>query len=217
MRQLKFVTKICNGSKPELIHKANLGPQNRMALAATTLPNGLRVQHVSKQDLHFLYEEVMQQASYLQHGVQLHRGDVVLDIGAALTMHACMLGSPFQLAGSQISSHFPLIMRRLKHRAVLDGGSPGRRTRGERLLMHASMRLIKNEYGRSGGLSARRGSSCRRSHCHSCTRRSNTTSTAIDTGASSKVLNLALTIVIETPCRLVNSAASFKHLITMLS
>ncbi len=55
-----------------------------MALALSTLPNGLRVRHVSRQDLVFLYEEVMQQNSYLQHGVELRQGDVVLDIGMFL-------------------------------------------------------------------------------------------------------------------------------------
>lgn len=52
------------------------------SLRASTLPNGLRVHHVSQQDLNFIYDEVFVQRSYLQHGVALHLGDTVLDIGA---------------------------------------------------------------------------------------------------------------------------------------
>lgn len=52
------------------------------SLRASTLPNGLRVHHVSQQDLKFIYGEVYVQRSYLQHGVALHLGDTVLDIGA---------------------------------------------------------------------------------------------------------------------------------------
>lgn len=55
-------------------------------MPATTLPNGLTVQHISKQDLQFLFEEVFEQNCYLRHGVQLQRGDVVLDIGSNIGM-----------------------------------------------------------------------------------------------------------------------------------
>jgi 31-O-methyltransferase len=54
----------------------------KLALPISTLPNGLSVKHVSTQDLRFLYEEIFVQKCYLQHGVQLRPGDVVLDIGA---------------------------------------------------------------------------------------------------------------------------------------
>lgn len=51
-------------------------------MLTSVLPNGLTVQHVSRQDLQFLYEEIFEERCYLRHGVQLRRGDVVLDIGA---------------------------------------------------------------------------------------------------------------------------------------
>lgn len=76
-----------------------------MALATSTLPNGLRVQHVSRQDLVFIYEEVMQQNSYLQHGVELRLGDVVLDMGMLLdwqlqsSWHVALLLACSQLRG----------------------------------------------------------------------------------------------------------------------
>jgi hypothetical protein len=54
----------------------------QLAMPTSTLPNGLSVKHVSTQDLRFLYEEVFVHKCYLQHGVQLRPGDVVLDIGA---------------------------------------------------------------------------------------------------------------------------------------
>lgn len=46
-----------------------------------TLPNGLEVSVVSKLDLEFLYREIFEQRLYLQHGIQLQSGDVVLDCG----------------------------------------------------------------------------------------------------------------------------------------
>ena len=46
-----------------------------------TLPNGLEVSVVSRLDLDFLYREIFDQKQYLQHGIHLQSGDVVLDCG----------------------------------------------------------------------------------------------------------------------------------------
>lgn len=47
------------------------------------LPSGLLVQHNSTPaEVMFLYDEVYRQHQYLQHGVQLQPGSIVLDIGA---------------------------------------------------------------------------------------------------------------------------------------
>ena len=65
-----------------------MGTAKELAMPTSTLPNGLSVQHVSTQDLRFLYEEVFVQKCYLQHGLQLRPGDTVLDIGAHVVTHA---------------------------------------------------------------------------------------------------------------------------------
>jgi hypothetical protein len=47
-----------------------------------TLPNGLPIACVSSLDLNFLYKEIFEQRIYLQHGIELQPGNVVLDCGA---------------------------------------------------------------------------------------------------------------------------------------
>ncbi len=51
-----------------------------------TLPNGLQVSAVSTLDLDFLYREIFEQQLYLQHGISLQNGDVVLDCGGNIGM-----------------------------------------------------------------------------------------------------------------------------------
>ena len=52
------------------------------ALPTATLPNGLKAAYISRNDLFFLYHEIYEQQSYLQHGIHLQPGDTVLDVGA---------------------------------------------------------------------------------------------------------------------------------------
>ena len=54
----------------------------------TTLPNGLQVCYASKYDVSFLYREIFQEQVYLQHGVQLAQGDVVVDVGGNIGFFA---------------------------------------------------------------------------------------------------------------------------------
>ena len=46
------------------------------------LPNGLVVAHLNKSETDFVYAEVFQKQSYLQHGITLDDGDCVFDVGA---------------------------------------------------------------------------------------------------------------------------------------
>ena len=63
----------------------------------TVLPNGLEVCYASKYDVSFLYREIFEEQTYLQHGIKLSEGDVVVDIGGNIgffTMFAAgLLGS----------------------------------------------------------------------------------------------------------------------------
>ena len=92
-----------------------MGTAKELAMPTSTLPNGLSVQHVSTQDLRFLYEEVFVQKCYLQHGLQLCPGDTVLDIGAHVVTHARRVDAKPLLDAPQIG--FPSIA---KHHAVQD-------------------------------------------------------------------------------------------------
>jgi hypothetical protein len=101
-----------------------MGTTKDVAVPTSTLPNGLSVQHVSTQDLRFLYEEVFVQKCYLQHGLQLRPGDTVLDIGAHVC--TCMSSGCANHAGSRnlntvlISVASPM-QRRIQHRHVCHG------------------------------------------------------------------------------------------------
>ncbi len=46
------------------------------------LPNGWEVHASSPSEAHFLYREIFQDHCYLQHGITVQEGDVVVDVGA---------------------------------------------------------------------------------------------------------------------------------------
>lgn len=50
--------------------------------ASVTLPNGWTVPACSEVEAMFIYREVVEQQCYLQEGIQISDGDVVMDIGA---------------------------------------------------------------------------------------------------------------------------------------
>ena len=79
-------------SQPE-IRKRRSGHFRNHALAVfasrtCALPDGRHVQYVSKPDVAFLYHEIYDKQAYLQHGVQLHPGNTVLDVGANIGLFA---------------------------------------------------------------------------------------------------------------------------------
>jgi FkbH-like protein/FkbM family methyltransferase len=51
-------------------------------LARYVLPNGLEIVHLNKYETEYLYREIFVDKSYLKHGMRLHDGDTVLDVGA---------------------------------------------------------------------------------------------------------------------------------------
>ena len=63
------------------------------------LPNGLPVGFVSSLDLDFLYDEIFVSQIYLQHGVALKAGDVVLDVGANIGLFTAFAAG---LVGSKV-------------------------------------------------------------------------------------------------------------------
>ena len=66
-----------------------------------TLPNGLEVSVVSTLDLDFLYREIFEQKLYLQHGIQLRSGDVVLDCGGNIGLFSL---SAAEVVGSTVQT-----------------------------------------------------------------------------------------------------------------
>ena len=47
-----------------------------------TLQNGLRLFYLNWGETRFLYDEIFEANSYLRHGIELHDGDTVVDVGA---------------------------------------------------------------------------------------------------------------------------------------
>ncbi len=46
------------------------------------LPNGLKVAHLNKNETEVIYKEIFEDFTYLRHGITLHDGDTVFDVGA---------------------------------------------------------------------------------------------------------------------------------------
>ena len=55
-------------------------PYNKCGIVE--LPNGWEVHASSPSEVSFLYREIFEGQSYLQHGITVQDGDVVVDVGA---------------------------------------------------------------------------------------------------------------------------------------
>lgn len=73
------------------------------ALPLCTIPNGLEIAYVSKPDVAFLYREVYEKQSYLQHGVTISPGDTVLDVGANIGIFAAFAAEKVGKSGLVIA------------------------------------------------------------------------------------------------------------------
>ncbi len=46
------------------------------------LPNGLEIVHLNQYETDYLYQEIFRDQCYLRHGIRIHDGDTIVDIGA---------------------------------------------------------------------------------------------------------------------------------------
>ncbi|MFN8569280.1 MAG: amino acid adenylation domain-containing protein [Kouleothrix sp.] len=60
--------------------------------ACYELPNAMTITHLNKNETDFLYQEIFEQQSYLQHGITLEPGACVFDVGANIGMFALFAG-----------------------------------------------------------------------------------------------------------------------------
>lgn len=67
------------------------------------LPTGENVAYISKPDVAFLYREVYEKQSYLQHGVTIAPGNTVLDVGANIGMFAAFAAQRVGILGHVIA------------------------------------------------------------------------------------------------------------------
>lgn len=70
----------------------------------TVLPNGLEVCYASRYDVSFLYREIFEQQTYLQHGIQLAEGDVVVDVGGNIGFFALFSAALVGASGTVITA-----------------------------------------------------------------------------------------------------------------
>jgi amino acid adenylation domain-containing protein/FkbM family methyltransferase len=60
--------------------------------AVYELPNGLPVVSLNKNETDFLYREIFQEQTYIQHGITLNDGDCVFDVGANIGLFTLFVG-----------------------------------------------------------------------------------------------------------------------------
>jgi len=66
---------------PTWKHRAEVSGHRRYKL-----PNGMAIVHQNKSETDFLYDDIFGEQIYLKHGIRLHDGDCVFDVGANIGM-----------------------------------------------------------------------------------------------------------------------------------
>ena len=70
------------------------------------LPNGLEIAHRNHNETAYLYDEIFERRAYVRHGVQLHDGMCVFDVGANIGMFSLFVGSA--VSGATIHAFEPI-------------------------------------------------------------------------------------------------------------
>lgn len=76
------------------------------ALPSTRLPNGLELFHLNAGETRALYQEIFEDRCYLQHGIRLVPGAVILDVGANIGMSSLFFAA--HAPGCQIHCFEPV-------------------------------------------------------------------------------------------------------------
>jgi len=61
--------------------------------ARYVLPNGLEIAHLNQYETDYVYKEIFEDQCYLRHGIRLHDGDTVVDIGANIGLFSLFVMS----------------------------------------------------------------------------------------------------------------------------
>ena len=82
----------------------------------TVLPNGLEVCYASKYDVSFLYREIFEEQTYLQHGIHLAEGNVVVDVGGNIGFFALFTAALVGPSGTVITAEpIPMLYDKLSY------------------------------------------------------------------------------------------------------
>jgi amino acid adenylation domain-containing protein/FkbM family methyltransferase len=85
------------------------------------LPNGMAIVHRNRSETEFVYRETFEEASYLRHGVELHPGDCVLDVGANIGMFTLFVGRTCPGARVYAFEPVPQLFELLRANAEIHG------------------------------------------------------------------------------------------------
>ena len=78
------------------------------------LPNGLEIVHLNQSETDYLYQEIFRDECYLRHGIRIHDGDTVVDIGANIGLFSLFVLNRFPRARIYAFEPSPVVYELLK-------------------------------------------------------------------------------------------------------
>jgi FkbH-like protein/FkbM family methyltransferase len=78
------------------------------------LPNGLEIVHLNQYETDYLYQEIFRDECYLRHGIHIHDGDTVVDIGANIGLFSLFVLNRFPRARIYAVEPSPIVYELLK-------------------------------------------------------------------------------------------------------
>jgi L-glutamate---[L-glutamyl-carrier protein] ligase len=85
------------------------------------LPNGIRIAHRNRNETEYLYDEIFARRAYVQHGIRLHDGMCVFDVGANIGMFSLFVGTAVEGAVVHAFEPIPPIFETLRTNAEMHG------------------------------------------------------------------------------------------------
>ena len=89
---------------------------------AFLLPNGITILHQNKNETEYLYEEIFVRQTYLRHGIKLHEGACVFDVGANIGMFSVFVAERCKQAKVFAFEPIPSVYAKLERNARQFGG-----------------------------------------------------------------------------------------------
>lgn len=117
------------------------------------LPNGMTVAHLNKGETDFTYREIFEGQGYLQHGVTLHEGDCVFDVGANIGLFTLFAARSVSRCQIYAFEPIPAIFECLRSNARLYGLQAhlvqcgiGREARTESFTYYPGMSILSGRF-----------------------------------------------------------------------
>ena len=102
-----------------------VGPEEKERILAGhsrfTLPNRIEVAHLNRYETEYLYEEIFVDQVYLKHGIQIHDGDCIFDVGANIGLFTLFVHQKLRNATVHAFEPAPHTFEILRTNATLYG------------------------------------------------------------------------------------------------